>query len=110
MRAVEDYEALARDPDVDIVYVSNIHPAHKDTSILMMSHGKRVLCEKPLAVSLPLRSRLGLSLLCALGCHAVELNLHGNMQHATCNMQHATCNTQFAFAVQQHDACSFNMS
>lgn len=51
MKAVEDYEALAKDPDVDIVYVSNIHPAHKDASILMMNHGKHVLCEKPLAVS-----------------------------------------------------------
>lgn len=51
MKAVEDYEALAQDPDVDIVYVSNIHPAHKDASILMMDHGKHVLCEKPLAVS-----------------------------------------------------------
>ena len=51
MKAVEDYEALAKDPDVDIVYVSNIHPAHKDASILMMDHGKHVLCEKPLAVS-----------------------------------------------------------
>lgn len=51
MKAVEDYEALAKDPDVDIVYVSNIHPAHKDASMLMMDHGKHVLCEKPLAVS-----------------------------------------------------------
>ena len=42
---------MAKDPDVDIVYVSNIHPAHKDASILMMNHGKHVLCEKPLAVS-----------------------------------------------------------
>ncbi|KAL3143066.1 hypothetical protein ABBQ38_003341 [Trebouxia sp. C0009 RCD-2024] len=51
MKAVEDYEALAKDPDVDIVYVSNIHPAHKDASILMMNNGKHVLCEKPLAVN-----------------------------------------------------------
>ena len=51
-KAVSDYEELAKDPDVDIVYVSNIHPAHKDTSILMLNHGKHVLCEKPLAVSL----------------------------------------------------------
>lgn len=50
-RAVEDYEALAKDSEVDIVYVSNIHPAHKDTTILLLEHGKHVLCEKPLAVS-----------------------------------------------------------
>jgi len=48
---VSDYEELAKDADVDIVYVSNLHPAHRDTSILMMDHGKHVLCEKPLAVS-----------------------------------------------------------
>jgi len=50
-KAVGDYEELAKDPDVDIVYVSNLHPAHRDTSILMLEHGKHVLCEKPLAVS-----------------------------------------------------------
>lgn len=50
-KAVSDYEELAKDADVDIVYVSNLHPAHRDTSILMMEHGKHVLCEKPLAVS-----------------------------------------------------------
>lgn len=50
-KAVADYEELAQDPDVDIVYVSNLHPAHRDTSILMLEHGKHVLCEKPLAVS-----------------------------------------------------------
>ncbi len=48
---MSDYEELAKDADVDIVYVSNLHPAHRDTSILMMEHGKHVLCEKPLAVS-----------------------------------------------------------
>ena len=50
-RAVGDYEELAKSEDVDIVYVSNLHPAHKDTAVLMMNHGKHVLCEKPLAVS-----------------------------------------------------------
>ena len=50
-KSVADYEELAKDADVDIVYVSNLHPAHRDTSILMLEHGKHVLCEKPLAVS-----------------------------------------------------------
>ena len=50
-KAVGDYEELAKDSEVDIVYVSNIHPAHKDTTLLMLDHGKHVLCEKPLAVS-----------------------------------------------------------
>lgn len=51
-KAVGDYEELAKDSEVDIVYVSNIHPAHKDTTLLLLEHGKHVLCEKPLAVSL----------------------------------------------------------
>ena len=41
------YEALAADPDVDVVYVSTPHPFHKDNSILLLEHGKAVLCEKP---------------------------------------------------------------
>lgn len=49
-RAWGSYEELARDNEVDIVYVSNVHPAHKDTTLLMLDHGKHVLCEKPLAV------------------------------------------------------------
>ena len=55
-KAVGNYEELAKDSDVDIVYVSNIHPAHKDTTLLMLEHGKHVLCEKPLAVRLCLLS------------------------------------------------------
>lgn len=50
-KAVADYQELADDSEVDIVYVSNLHPDHKDTTILMLEHGKHVLCEKPLAVS-----------------------------------------------------------
>ena len=45
------YEELAQSPVVDIVYVSNIHTLHKETVLLMLRHGKHVLCEKPLAVS-----------------------------------------------------------
>lgn len=58
-KAVADYRELADDSEVDIVYVSNLHPDHKDTTILMLKHGKHVLCEKPLAVSqLPLHQAL----------------------------------------------------
>ena len=49
-RAWGSYEELAKDSEVDIVYVSNVHPAHKDTTLLMLGHGKHVLCEKPIAV------------------------------------------------------------
>jgi predicted dehydrogenase len=45
------YEALAADPEVDVVYVATPHPMHKESSILCLRAGKAVLCEKPLAVN-----------------------------------------------------------
>jgi len=45
------YEALARDPDVDAVYVATAHPFHKDNTILCLENGKAVLCEKPFTVN-----------------------------------------------------------
>lgn len=40
------YEALAADPDVDIVYVSTPHPMHHENARLALEHGKHVLVEK----------------------------------------------------------------
>lgn len=45
------YDALAADPDVDIVYVATPHPLHKDNTILCLRAGKGVLCEKPFAMN-----------------------------------------------------------
>lgn len=45
------YEALAADPDIDIIYVCTPHTAHADCSILCLEHGKSVVCEKPLTVN-----------------------------------------------------------
>ncbi len=36
---------------VDIVYVSNLHPQHRDTANLFMNARKHVLCEKPIALN-----------------------------------------------------------
>ena len=41
------YEELADDDGVDAVYVSTPHPFHRDNSILLLEHGKAVICEKP---------------------------------------------------------------
>lgn len=45
------YEALAADPDVDVVYVATPHPLHKGNSILCLEAGKAVLCEKPFTIN-----------------------------------------------------------
>ncbi|MGN0772550.1 MAG: Gfo/Idh/MocA family protein [Candidatus Ventricola sp.] len=39
-------EALARDPNVDIVYIGTPHSAHAEGMRLMIENGKPVLCEK----------------------------------------------------------------
>lgn len=45
-RAHASYEALASDPDVDIVYVSTPHPLHHENARLLLEHGKHVIAEK----------------------------------------------------------------
>ena len=47
--AFDSYEAMVSDAEVDIVYVGTKTWLHKDHSILGLSAGKHVLCEKPLA-------------------------------------------------------------
>ncbi|WP_397446374.1 Gfo/Idh/MocA family protein [Polaribacter sp. R77954] len=45
------YEDLAKDHDVNAVYVATPHSFHKAHSILCMQHKKAVLCEKPFAMN-----------------------------------------------------------
>lgn len=45
------YEALAKDPSVDIIYVATPHNLHKENTILCLKEGKAVLCEKPIGVN-----------------------------------------------------------
>lgn len=40
------YEALANDPNVDIVYVATPHSRHYEDMKLLIGAGKHVLCEK----------------------------------------------------------------
>ena len=42
-------EEMASSPHVDAVYIASPNYKHAEQSILCMSHGKHVLCEKPLA-------------------------------------------------------------
>ncbi|WP_224489887.1 Gfo/Idh/MocA family protein [Robertkochia flava] len=49
--AFGSYEELFACPEVDVVYVANVHSQHANTSISAMQHGKHVLCEKPAGIN-----------------------------------------------------------
>ncbi|XP_037553494.1 trans-1,2-dihydrobenzene-1,2-diol dehydrogenase [Nematolebias whitei] len=50
-RSYGSYEELATDPNIDVVYVGNIHPYHLKTCSLFTNAKKNVLCEKPLGMN-----------------------------------------------------------
>jgi predicted dehydrogenase len=47
----EDEQALAEDPDVDVVYVATPHSRHEADTLRYLEAGKHVLCEKPMALN-----------------------------------------------------------
>ncbi|XP_062328012.1 trans-1,2-dihydrobenzene-1,2-diol dehydrogenase [Osmerus eperlanus] len=49
--AYGSYDELAKDPEIDVVYVGVIHPYHLKVSQIFMEAQKNVLCEKPLAMN-----------------------------------------------------------
>ncbi|KAL9957939.1 hypothetical protein ACROYT_G034897 [Oculina patagonica] len=51
-KAYGSYEELATDKNVEVVYVSTIHPEHAALCKLALNHGKHVLCEKPMTMNL----------------------------------------------------------
>jgi predicted dehydrogenase len=50
-KAYGSYSEVANDPNVDIVYISSPHVCHYKDSLLFLSSGKAVLCEKPVAIN-----------------------------------------------------------
>ncbi|MFM0323455.1 Gfo/Idh/MocA family protein [Caballeronia glebae] len=50
--AYPDIDALARRPDIDAIYIASPHQFHAAHTRIAASHGKHVLVEKPMALSL----------------------------------------------------------
>ncbi len=50
-RRYGSYEELARDPDVDVVYIATPHSLHAENMRLCLGAEKHVLCEKPLTLN-----------------------------------------------------------
>ncbi|MGW2642475.1 Gfo/Idh/MocA family protein [Streptomyces sp. NPDC001348] len=51
-RAYGDWESLAKDGDIDVVYVATPHSAHRVAAGLCLEAGRHVLCEKPFTLNL----------------------------------------------------------
>jgi predicted dehydrogenase len=45
------YEALLQDPDIDVIYISTIHPMHAEWAIKAAETGKHLLIEKPIGMN-----------------------------------------------------------
>ncbi|KAG8433998.1 hypothetical protein GDO86_012380 [Hymenochirus boettgeri] len=50
-KAYGSYEELAKDPNIDIIYVGTLHTVHRDVVLMFLQNRKNVLCEKPLAMN-----------------------------------------------------------
>lgn len=45
------YQGLAKDPEIDIVYIATPHVFHFENTMMCLRNGKAVLCEKPMGMS-----------------------------------------------------------
>ena len=50
-KAYEGYEELAKDSNIEVVYVGSINPTHLDVCKLLLNNNKHILCEKPLGMN-----------------------------------------------------------
>ena len=46
-RSYGSHKELLEDPDVDIVYISNVNTEHYPWAMAALEHGKHAVCEKP---------------------------------------------------------------
>jgi predicted dehydrogenase len=54
----DSYQALAEDPQVDVVYIATPHRFHYENALICLEAGKHVLCEKPMTVNAAQSERL----------------------------------------------------
>jgi predicted dehydrogenase len=47
----DSYDALANDPNIDVVYIATPHAYHREQTLLCLHNKKAVLCEKPLTLN-----------------------------------------------------------
>ena len=47
----DNYDDLAADPEVDIIYIASPHALHAEHALLCLNHNKPVLCEKALGIN-----------------------------------------------------------
>ena len=50
LKAYNSYEVLAKDSNIDAVYIATPHTLHKKNTILCLENGIAILCEKPFAM------------------------------------------------------------
>jgi predicted dehydrogenase len=77
-KAYASYEALAADPDVDVVHVTTPNALHGAVIDAALAARKHVVCDKPLATSAGEARRLRDAARAAGVVHAVTFNYRGN--------------------------------
>lgn len=50
-KAYGSYEELAKDPEIDVIYIATPHTEHKANATLCITNKKAVLCEKPFTLN-----------------------------------------------------------
>ena len=50
-RYYSDYESLAQDENIDIIYIATPNTYHFENTMMCFKHNKSVLCEKPMGVN-----------------------------------------------------------
>jgi predicted dehydrogenase len=49
-KTYSSYEAIAQDPDIDVIYIATPHTFHAEQTLICLRNKKPVVCEKPLTL------------------------------------------------------------